>query len=194
MAKIEPLGKDGAALNELFLEELRYVPEWEKVKACLQCGTCTASCPTSWAMDYKPREIVGLFRAGMLDRVLRSNTIWMCASCYHCVVRCPSGIKLPDIMYILRSIGIKHGLFRRGETFPVLARAFAGVVDRYGRVAESELLARFYLGTNPLGLAKQIPLGLRLLRRGRMLLLPKRIRQRRDLDKIMAELERGKRE
>ncbi len=61
-------------------------------------------------------------------------------------------------------------------------------------MAESELLARFYLGTNPLGLGRQMPLGLRLLRRGRLLLFPKRIRQRRDLAKIMAQLERGERE
>lgn len=191
MAKTEISGAEAMELNALFLEELRYVPEWEKIRACIQCGTCTASCPTSWAMDCKPREIIGLFRAGMLDRVLRSNAVWMCASCYYCVVRCPSGIKLSDIMYVLRSMGIKHGLFRRGEALPALAKAFAGVVDKYGRNAESELLARFYLGRNPLGLGRQLPLGLRLLRRGRLPLLPKRIQGRRDLDKIVARLEQG---
>lgn len=166
------------------------VPEWEKIKACIQCGTCTASCPTSWAMDIKPREIIGLFRARRLDKVLRSNTIWICASCYSCVVRCPSGVKVSDLMYALRSVGIKRGLFPKGEKYPALAQAFAKVVDKYGRNAESEMLTRFYLGSNPLGLGKQLSLGFQMLRRGRLALLPKGIRGREDIGKMMAELER----
>jgi len=176
-------------LNQLLLRELRHVPEWEKIKTCVQCGTCSASCPAGWAMDLKPREIVGLFRAGMLDQALRSNTLWMCASCYSCAVRCPSGIKLSEVMYALRAIAMREGLCRRGETAPVLARAFVGAVDKYGRNAESELLTRFYLGTNPLGLFKILPMGLRMLRKGRLALRPKRIRKISDLDKIMAALQ-----
>lgn len=181
--------KNAAELNTLFLKELRHIPEWEKIRACIQCGTCTASCPTSRAMDHSPREIIGLFRAGMLDKVLLSNTVWLCASCYYCAVRCPSGIKLYDIMYILRSLAIQHNLFRRGELFPVLAKTFAGVVDKYGRNAEMELLARFYLGTNPLAIGKQAGLALSMLRRGRLPLIPKGIKGRQDLQKILAQLE-----
>jgi heterodisulfide reductase subunit C len=177
-------------LNGLFLRELRFFPEWEKIKACIQCGTCTASCPTSWAMDIKPRQIIGLFRAGRLDKVLRSNTVWLCASCYSCVVRCPSGVSLSDVMYALRAIGIKHGLITKGQKYPALATAFAKVVDKYGRNAESEMLARFYLGSDPFGFGKQLPLGLQMLRRGRLALLPKGIRGREDIGKMMAELER----
>ena len=191
MAKNDTPVTSPEELNRLFLEELRYTPEWDKIKECIQCGTCTASCPTSWAMDRKPREVVELFRAGMLDKVLKSNTVWLCASCYQCVVRCPCGIKFSDVIYALRSIGIKHGILNDGETLPALAKAFAAVVDKYGRSAESELLARFYLGTNPLGMTRQLPLGLRMLRRGRLPLLPKRIRGRQDLQKMMSRLEQG---
>jgi heterodisulfide reductase subunit C len=190
MAKTDVSGTR-AEVNDLFLRELSQVPEWEKIKACIQCGTCSASCPTSWAMDYKPREIMGFFRAGKLDQILRSNTVWLCASCYSCVVRCPSGVKLSDIMYVLRAVGIKHGVFPKGEKYPALARTFAKMVDKYGRNAESEMLARFYLGSNPLGAARQLPLGLKMLLRGRLPLLPKRIRGQQDIKKMMAELERG---
>ena len=190
MAKTEVSASDTEELNSLFLRELRLVPEWEKIKLCIQCGTCTASCPTSWAMDIKPREIMGLFRAGRLDKVLQSNAVWICASCYSCTVRCPSGVKVSDVMYALRAVGIKHGLLPKGEKYPALAKGFAKVVDRYGRNAESELLARFYLRSDPLGLGKQLPLGLQLFRRGRLALLPKGIRGRDDIRKMMAELER----
>jgi heterodisulfide reductase subunit C len=190
MASTDASARTAQELNRLFLRELRLVPEWEKIKACIQCGTCTASCPTSWAMDIKPREIVGLFRAGRLDKVLRSNTVWLCASCYLCMVRCPSGVKVSDLMYALRAIGIKRGLFPRGEKYPALAKAFAKAVDKYGRNAEAEMLARFYLGSDPLGLGKQLSLGLQMLRRRRLALLPKGIRGRDDIGKMLAEMER----
>lgn len=191
MAKTTVSGMTAAELSRLFLRKLRHTPEWEKIKACIQCGTCAASCPTSWAMDYTPREIIALFRAGMVDKVLRSNSVWLCASCYTCASRCPSGVKLADVMYALRAIGISLGIFPKDEKYPAMAKAFAGIVDKYGRNAESEFLARFYLGTDPLGLPKQLPLGLKLLRRGRLPLLPKKIEGRGDIHKMMAELERG---
>lgn len=176
-------------LNRLLLDELRYTPEWEKIKECIQCGTCTASCPTSWAMDYGPREVMDLFRTGKLDKVLRSNSMWTCVSCYTCSTRCPSGIKLSDIVYALRSIALRKGLCDRGETAPAMSTTFVGVVDKHGKSVETELLTRFYLRTNPLGLAKILPLGLKLIRRGRLSLLPKRVRAPDDLKKIMARLE-----
>lgn len=189
MAKQDVCKAAGGEINDLFLRELRHIPEWEKIKACIQCGTCSASCPTSWAMDYKPREIMGMFRAGMLDKVLRSNTMWMCASCYYCTVRCPSGIKLTDVMYVLKSLAIKHGLFRPREPLPALAKTFVKVVDKHGRNAEMEFLARFYLSTNPLASVKQIGLALNMLRKGRLPLLPKETKGRQDLQKMLAWLD-----
>ncbi|RJQ39891.1 MAG: hypothetical protein C4555_02475 [Dehalococcoidia bacterium] len=29
-------------------------PDQQKLLTCIQCGTCTASCPTAYAMDYIP--------------------------------------------------------------------------------------------------------------------------------------------
>ena len=29
----------------------------DMVKACIQCGTCTASCPNAFAMDLTPRQL-----------------------------------------------------------------------------------------------------------------------------------------
>jgi len=177
--------KDLTRLGEVFLQHIQSIPGGEKIKCCIQCGTCSGSCPTSYAMDYTPREIIAALRAGQLDKVLMSNTIWLCASCYYCTVRCPSGIKLTDIMYELKRLGIEYGLYVRGGTTPILSTAFLSLVDRYGRNFETELLARFYLRTNPLKLLKTAPLGLKLLRRGRFPLLPERIKARQDMAKML---------
>jgi heterodisulfide reductase subunit C len=140
-------------------------------------------------MDYSPREIIAAFRAGMLDRVLKSNTVWMCASCYSCTVRCPAGIKFTDVMYELKRLGIDYGLHSKEAKAPVLSREFVKIVDRNGRNGEISLLTNFYLRTNPLGLARMAPLGLKLFSRGRIALRSSKIKGKDDLAKIMRKLE-----
>jgi len=69
---------------------------WPELRTCIQCGTCSGTCPMAEAMDVTPRRLVGLVAAGMGDKALDSNSIWMCASCYSCSLRCPREIPLTD--------------------------------------------------------------------------------------------------
>ena len=171
------------ALGNVFLHAVYSIPGGDKIKECIQCGTCSASCPTSYAMDYTPREIIAAFRAGLLERVLRSNTVWLCASCYYCTVRCPSGIKLTDIMYELKRLGVEFGLVQKDAVAPVLSKTFVDMVDKNGRVSETALMMKVLLKTNPLGLLKMIPMGAKLFLRGRMPFLQRRISGISELEK-----------
>jgi heterodisulfide reductase subunit C len=164
------------SLGEVFLEDVYAIPGGEKIKECIQCGTCSASCPTSYAMDYTPREVIAALRAGLLERVLKSNTIWLCASCYYCTVRCPSGVKLTDIMYELKRLAIEFGLTQKRAKAPILSKLFADVVNKNGRISEVELVSKFYLKTNPFEMLKMIPRASKLLIRGRMPLISHKIR------------------
>src|SRR5512147_3180948 len=94
-------------LRASFLKQLETVPSAEKIKSCIQCGTCTGSCPVSYAMDISPRELIALFRAGDLETLLNSKSIWVCASCYSCQTRCPSMIKVTDIIYALKRLAME---------------------------------------------------------------------------------------
>jgi len=165
---IESVERATHALSDVFLHDVYGIPGGEKIKECIQCGTCSASCPTSYAMDYTPREIIAAFRAGLLEKVLKSNTIWLCSSCYSCTVRCPSGIKLTDIMYELKRLAIEFGLAPKEAKAPVVAELFAEIVDKNGRIAEVPLVSKFMLRTNPLGAFRMIPRATRLFIRGRM--------------------------
>lgn len=176
------------ALSNVFLHAVYGIPGGEKIKECMQCGTCSASCPTSYAMDYTPREIIAALRAGLLERVLRSNTIWLCASCYSCTVRCPSGIKLTDIMYELKRLAIEFGLVQEGAKAPVVAKLFVDIVNKNGRMAEVPLVSRFLLKTNPLGALKMIPRAAKLFLRGRMPLIPHRIKGTSELERCAGTL------
>lgn len=155
-------------LAEEFMEGVLSLPDGEKIKHCIQCGTCSGACPTSSAMDYTPREIIAALRAGMLDRVLNSNTMWMCSSCYGCTVRCPAGIKLTDVMYQLKSMAMKYGVRPRNVTTPALQQAFVAEVESRGRNAEVGLMRRFFLSTNPLAGARNLGLALAMKQRGRL--------------------------
>ena len=78
----------------------------ERVIACYQCGTCSGSCPTATAMDYNPRRILHMLRLGLGERVLRSQAIWLCTSCYACTARCPREIKITETMLGLRRLAV----------------------------------------------------------------------------------------
>ena len=166
MAKPTPM--TGQQLAEESMQSVLSLPDGHKIKQCIQCGTCSGSCPTSHAMDYTPREIIAALRAGMLDRVINSNTVWMCSSCYGCTVRCPAGIKLMDVMQHLKSLGIKYGLIPKGMTAPALKKAFVAEVQANGRNSEMGLMRRFYTSTNPLNGLANLPMALSLFRRGRL--------------------------
>ncbi|MCD6309625.1 MAG: 4Fe-4S dicluster domain-containing protein [Candidatus Eremiobacteraeota bacterium] len=175
----------GPDLQERFWKAIKEFPEGEKFKLCIQCGTCGGSCPSTDAMEYTPREIFGMLRAGYIEKALMANTIWNCASCYLCTVRCPAGIKITDTMYALKSFAVKEGLYDKKLNAPVMTKAFVGNLERYGRSYEIELLIRYYLGTNPLGLIGQSPLGAALFFKGRLPLLPTKIKGIDQLQKII---------
>ena len=178
-----------AALREIFLEEVDRIPGGDRIRRCIQCGTCSGSCPVSYAMDIQPRQLVGLFRAGDLDAIMRSRTIWVCASCYSCTVRCPAGIKVTDLIYALKRMAINDAVGGPGKAISPLANGFCKIVKRTGRNHELELMARYLLRRAPWRIFSMMPMGWKLLRTGRLGLRPKKIKGIDDLQKIIAKAE-----
>jgi Fe-S oxidoreductase len=82
------------SFNEAFYTSLYEVLDGERVRTCLQCGTCSGVCPFGYLMDFPPGRMVAALRAGIFDRVLDTDTVWMCVSCYACAQECPSKIPL----------------------------------------------------------------------------------------------------
>ncbi len=171
-------------LSEILLKELEAHPEGAKIKECIQCGTCSASCPTASAMDYTPRQVIALFRAGMLDKALTSNTIWLCASCYNCTVRCPAGIKFTDLMYELKRLGMKYEMYPADDKTHVLSETFVELVDKYGRNPEFALMRNFYLRADPLAALKNAMFAFNMWRKGRLKLGANRVKDIEALRKI----------
>ena len=173
--------------------EVVATPGGEKIFSCLQCGTCGSACPLSVYMDYTPRKLIGMVREGFKEEVITSFAIWLCASCYECTVRCPSGIGVTEVMYALKRIAIREGIYPRHFPVPVLAKEFMKMLKGSGRTNEFWLVLRVLLKTAPLKLLTSWPLGLRLMRRGRMCLGSTRIPKAAsaDLRRMLAAIESG---
>src|SRR5574341_3265 len=132
-------------LNRGFTEELARTAGGEKIWNCIQCGTCSGTCPVSIYMDFTPRRLIAMAREGFETDVLKSFTIWICASCYSCTVRCPRQIKITDLMYAFKRKAIEKGIYPRKFPIPILAKEFYALVRESGRNPETRLVMRLGL-------------------------------------------------
>jgi quinone-modifying oxidoreductase, subunit QmoC len=181
--------------SELDLKFGEYVAEkayGQKLLSCIQCGTCGATCPLSYYMDFTPRRVIAMTREGFKEEALNSFTIWLCASCYSCTVQCPRHIHITDVMYTLKREAISRGVYPKRYPIPVLARGFFDIVLRNGRNSESWLLVKLYMQTNFLKAFKNAKLGLKLMQKGRLSLRHERIRQPEKLAKLFAAVDEQK--
>jgi heterodisulfide reductase subunit C len=144
-------------------------------------------------MDYTPRQLWHMIRLGMVDDVLNSKTLWLCSTCYSCTLRCPRELPLTETMGALKRAAIRQEIqgFKESRNF---YRAFVETVRRYGRSEEVEIMARYFLTTNPLMAVDYVPLALTMLRKGKVKLSVPKIRGEGKLDKIFQKVEELERE
>jgi heterodisulfide reductase subunit C len=178
-----------AELRQIFLKQVEVIPASERIKRCIQCGTCTGSCPVSYAMDISPRQLIALFRAGEIETIMKSRSIWICASCYACSTRCPSGIKITDIIYALKRTAMEKSYPTGAHHVQTLATLFIDNLMRYGRLHEGTLIRRFYTKTGVFRLFGFLPLVWKMHKTKRLALFPKRIKGHRSLSRIIRKAE-----
>ena len=173
-------------LDSGFVDEIKEMSRCEEIDECIQCGTCSSSCPMAVYMDYTPRKIMAMIKSGFKDEALRSFTIWLCPSCYTCQVRCPSKIKITDVMYALKRKAIEEKVYPSRFAIPVLDRQMSRLIAKYGRNSEMWLILNLYFRSrNPFGLFKMAPLGLKLMKTGRMSLKKESIKDRKQLGALL---------
>ncbi|MGP8322088.1 MAG: CoB--CoM heterodisulfide reductase subunit C [Methanosarcinaceae archaeon] len=78
------------------------------VLTCIQCGTCSGSCPSGRYTSLNTRRIIKKARKGR--DVLHDDDLWMCVTCYNCQERCPRGIKIVDVILAIRTIAVHEGI------------------------------------------------------------------------------------
>ncbi|MCJ7686877.1 MAG: 4Fe-4S dicluster domain-containing protein [Desulfobacteraceae bacterium] len=147
----------------------------EKVRACMQCGTCSGSCANSFAMDLTPRHLWRLAQLGETEEIFNSKTFYLCSACYYCTLRCPRGLPLTETMGALKRLAAGQGI-RKYKESANFYQAFIDTVRRYGRVREMEFINRYFLSLKnpflPLGFTS---LGLKLMKKGKISLRPPKL-------------------
>lgn len=136
----------------------------EEIKTCIQCGTCSASCPDAHLMDKSPRKLIRLVCLGMKDEALESRSIWLCTSCLLCTVRCPRGIRPKALMSALKQIGEEEDLKNSDMAYDV---QFMRQIFECGRVSEFYVSAPYFL-SYPQSAAHHVTLGFELISKGKL--------------------------
>ena len=146
----------------------------EKVSRCYQCRKCTNGCPLAFAMDLKPNQVMRMVQLGLEDELLRSKTIWLCASCQTCTTRCPNDIDIAHLMDSLRQLSRAAGVPAGEANVAKFHDAFLASLRRHGRVFEAEMVAQYKLAS--LDFFGSTKVALEMLRHGKLKFLPANIK------------------
>ena len=102
-------------LIDIIKSDVRYE---DSLKACMNCGICTAICPAAEFYDYDPRRICDTVQRGdeeQIEKLLRSDTIWYCGQCMSCKPRCPRGNVPGAVINILRKVSQDMGYYKESH-------------------------------------------------------------------------------
>jgi quinone-modifying oxidoreductase subunit QmoC len=128
-----------------FLKEVEErVEEGDMVKMCMQCGVCAGSCPFGPHWQHSPQKIFMMIRAGKREEVLTSDSMWMCTSCYNCIVRCPRKLPITHIMHGLANYAHRLGIAPKGQPTREFAKLFWNNLIQKGRTNELKLTLAHY--------------------------------------------------
>jgi heterodisulfide reductase subunit C len=136
-----------------------------------------------------------MVQLGLKDRVLESNTFWICLSCETCATRCPNNIEIVLVMDALREMALKEQ--RKGTTkLPLFHSTFLGQVKLFGRVYELGLIGIYTgLSGNLLklkGLMKDAVLGVKMFSRGKLAVFPPGIKGKAEIKRMFEAAEKAK--
>lgn len=135
---------------------------------CIQCGTCSASCPNARNMDLTPRKMWRLVIMGRLADVMASQTFILCSDCYTCTLRCPRGLPLTEAMESLKGIAFARQEARHHGS-RLFYEKFIQTVKRYGRIHEMAFMIRYFTAMrSPTAPFRFAPLGMKLMGKGKV--------------------------
>lgn len=163
------------------------------LERCYQCQACSSGCPVAFAFDYAPHQLLRMVQLGLKDRVLDSQTYWLCASCETCATRCPNDIQIVQVMDTLRHIALREG--RTQQTgLPLFHDTFLSGVRSNGKVFELMLILRYMLISRDIFKLSELPgnmkMGIDMFTRGKLAILPARIKGLANIKRIFQQTER----
>ena len=147
----------------------------QDITKCYQCLKCFVGCPLASYMEYKPNQVIRLLQYGQTEKILKSNTIWLCVSCKTCGVRCPNDIDLMHVMDTLREMSREAGLeYKAEKRVVILHEEFVRNIKIWGRLHEATFFVPYMLRS--LDLFGNADSGAALMLRRKLPIIPKRMK------------------
>jgi len=159
------------------------------VHECYQCGKCTAGCPVGERMDLRPSVIMRMLQTGDAaseEEILRSNSIWLCLTCETCYSRCPMELELPKIFDYLREKSYTEGKVNaQSRDIVAFHKSFLNAVEQNGRLHEMSLILDYKMHSG--NLFQDLTLAPEMYSKGKLHLLPERIKDRKGLARLFKD-------
>lgn len=156
------------------------------INRCYQCGKCSAGCPMSVEMDLTPSVILRHLQTNdsrLIEKVIQSHSIWLCLSCETCLCRCPMEIETAKIMDYLREEALRTNQVNpKAKKIVAFHKSFLSSVKTNGRLYEIGLILKYKLASGDL--LKDIILAPSMFLKGKLHLLPERIKRKAQIQKI----------
>jgi quinone-modifying oxidoreductase subunit QmoC len=161
----------------------------------MQCGVCSGSCPLGPHWEHPPQELFMMIRANKREEVLSSSSMWMCTSCYNCLVRCPREVPITHIMHGLAHYAERLGLAPKEQPTRKFSKIFWKNLSGSGRGNETTLAAQLYFmngfGEGVKKAIEMLPVGLGMLKAKRLnpfgLFAHKGVKDKKGLHAILAK-------
>lgn len=97
------------------------------IKLCMQCGSCTASCPISTLGNLNIRRLIRYVQLNLYERedVLAKHP-WLCTLCSRCQSLCKKGLEIPRMVMALRRVAVER------RAAPPAVYEVSGAIEKSG--------------------------------------------------------------
>lgn len=178
---------DLTTADQDFIDEVEARSD-QDIKSCYQCGNCTAGCPYTFVYDYSVSQIMRLIQTGQKEAVLKSRSLWLCASCQSCTTRCPNLIDVARIMDVCRHMARETG-YATERSVKIFTDSFLKSVERHGRAYEMGLMVAYM--TRSGRVFTDVDLAPTALMRGKLPLKPHPVQGRDQVARIFERFRQG---
>jgi len=146
----------------------------QPVHACYHCQRCGGGCPVADAAGTTPNRFLRLIQLGLIDEAMENPLLWMCVGCATCGTRCPNLISTNKVIDQLRAQALGHkGIAPETGSIRTFHRLFLNQIRRFGRIHEPSLIGSLKIRTRTF--FKDLDLGLKLFKKGKLPLIPHKI-------------------
>jgi len=167
-----------------FLQEVNDNIKGVPIQRCFHCRKCTAGCPLATVMEYNPNKVIKMIQMGMKEEVLKSSTIWLCASCETCVTRCPNDVDIARMMDALRQMAIEKNVSIANKNILSFHKAFLASIKMNGRINEPIMMVHYKLLSGDL--FSDMAMGLGMFMKGKLSLFSPKTKNLASVKKIFS--------